>query len=177
MSRVGQAAVKIPQGVTIEFAGRKMTAKGKQGSLSLVFADEVEPKLEDGELTVTPLSDTVQGRKLWGTMRALAQNVVRGVSEGYRKELQINGVGYRAAIQGKALVLQLGYSHEVRYPIPEGIKIECPTQTEINISGADKQKVGAVAADIRGYRSPEPYKGKGIKYKDETVLRKEGKKK
>jgi large subunit ribosomal protein L6 len=177
MSRVGQAAVEIPQGVTIEFAGRKMTAKGKLGSMSLIFADEVEPKMEDGKLVVKPLSDTLEARKLWGTMRALAQNVVRGVSEGYRRELQINGVGYRAALQGKALVLQLGYSHEIRYPIPEGIKIECPTQTEVNISGADKQKVGAVAAEIRSFRPPEPYKGKGIKYKEETVLRKEGKKK
>jgi len=177
MSRVGLAPVEIPKGVTIEFAGRTMTAKGKVGTLSLVFADEVEPKLEDGKLVVTPLSETLAARKLWGTMRALAQNVVKGVSEGYRRELQINGVGYRAQLQGKALVLQLGYSHEVRYPIPEGIKIECPTQTEINISGADKQLVGSVAAEIRSFRPPEPYKGKGIKYKDETVLRKEGKKK
>jgi large subunit ribosomal protein L6 len=177
MSRVGQAPVAIPQGVTIEFAGRKMTAKGKLGSLSLIFAEEVEPKMEDGMLVVKPLSDTLEARKLWGTMRALAQNVIKGVSEGYRRELQINGVGYRAQVQGKALVLQLGYSHEVRYPIPEGIKIECPTQTEVNISGADKQKVGAVAAEIRSFRPPEPYKGKGIKYKDETILRKEGKKK
>ena len=177
MSRVGLAPVEIPQGVTIEFAGRKMTAKGKLGTLSLTFADEVEPKLEDGKLVVKPLSDSLAARKLWGTMRALAQNVVKGVSEGYRRELQISGVGYRAQLQGKQLVLQLGYSHEVRYPIPDGIKVECPTQTEINISGADKQLVGSVAAEIRSFRPPEPYKGKGIKYRNETILRKEGKKK
>ncbi len=177
MSRVGLAPVEVPSGVTVEFAGKKMTAKGKQGSLVLQFHEEVEPKLENGQITVTPKNDTLQARKLWGTYRALAQNVIRGVSEGYRKELAINGVGYRAAVQGKALVLQLGYSHEVRYPTPEGLKIECPTQTEIVITGADKQKVGEAAAVIRSFRPPEPYKGKGIKYKEETILRKEGKKK
>ena len=177
MSRVGLAPVQIPSGVTIEFAGKRMTAKGKAGTLSMTFSEDVDTKVEDGHLTVSLLGDTIRARKLWGTYRALAQNIVKGVSEGYKRELQINGVGYRAAMQGKDLVLQLGYSHEVRYPVPEGIKIECPTQTEVNISGADKQKVGAVAADIRSFRPPEPYKGKGIKYKEETVLRKEGKKK
>lgn len=177
MSRVGLAPVQIPSGVTIEFAGKRMTAKGKAGTLSMTFSEDVDTKIEDGQLTVSLLGDTIRSRKLWGTYRALAQNIVKGVSEGYKRELQINGVGYRAAMQGKDLVLQLGYSHEVRYSVPEGIKIECPTQTEVNISGADKQKVGAVAADIRSFRPPEPYKGKGIKYKEETVLRKEGKKK
>jgi large subunit ribosomal protein L6 len=177
MSRVGQAPVQIPSGVTVEFAGKVMTAKGKLGTLSLALTDDVETKIEDGELTFSLVGDTMRSRKLWGTYRALAQNMVTGVSEGYKRELQINGVGYRAAMQGKELVLQLGYSHEVRFPVPEGIKIETPTQTEINISGADKQKVGAVAAVIRSYRGPEPYKGKGIKYKDEQILRKEGKKK
>ena len=177
MSRVGLAPVQIPSGVTIEFAGKRMTAKGKAGTLSMTFSDDVDTKIEDGHLTVSLLGDTIRSRKLWGTYRALAQNIVKGVSEGYKRELQINGVGYRAAMQGTDLVLQLGYSHEVRYSVPEGIKIECPTQTEVNISGADKQKVGAVAADIRSFRPPEPYKGKGIKYKEETVLRKEGKKK
>ena len=177
MSRVGLAPVQIPSGVTIEFAGTRMTAKGKAGTLSMTFSEDVDTKIEDGQLTVSLLGDTIRSRKLWGTYRALAQNIVKGVSEGYKRELQINGVGYRAVIQGKELVLQLGYSHEVRYSVPEGIKIECPTQTEVNISGADKQKVGAVAADIRSFRPPEPYKGKGIKYKEETVLRKEGKKK
>ncbi len=177
MSRVGLAPVQIPSGVTIEFAGKQMTAKGKAGTLSMTFSEDVDTKIEDGQLTVSLLGDTIRSRKLWGTYRALAQNIVKGVSEGYKRELQINGVGYRAVIQGKELVLQLGYSHEVRYSVPEGIKIECPTQTEVNISGADKQKVGAVAADIRSFRPPEPYKGKGIKYKEETVLRKEGKKK
>jgi len=177
MSRVGLAPVQIPSGVTIEFAGKQMTAKGKAGTLSMTFSEDVDTKIEDGQLTVSLLGDTIRSRKLWGTYRALAQNIVKGVSEGYKRELQINGVGYRAVIQGKEVVLQLGYSHEVRYSVPEGIKIECPTQTEVNISGADKQKVGAVAADIRSFRPPEPYKGKGIKYKEETVLRKEGKKK
>jgi large subunit ribosomal protein L6 len=177
MSRVGQAPVQIPSGVTVEFAGKVMTAKGKLGTLSLALSDDVETKVADGELTFALVGDTIRARKLWGTYRALAQNMVKGVSEGYKRELQINGVGYRAAMQGKELVLQLGYSHEVRYPVPEGIKIETPTQTEVNISGADKQKVGAVAAVIRSFRGPEPYKGKGIKYKDEQILRKEGKKK
>ena len=177
MSRVGLAPVQIPSGVTVEFAGKKMTAKGKLGALSMSLTDDVETKLEGNVLTFKLASDTIRARKLWGTYRALAQNMVKGVSEGYKRELQINGVGYRAAMQGKELVLQLGYSHEVRYPVPEGIKIETPTQTEINISGADKQKVGAVAAVIRSFRGPEPYKGKGIKYKEETILRKEGKKK
>ena len=177
MSRVGLAPVQIPSGVTIEFAGKRMTAKGKAGTLSMTFSEDVDTKVEDGHLTVSLLGDTIRARKLWGTYRAIAQNIVKGVSEGYKRELQINGVGYRAAMQGKDLVLQLGYSHEVRYPVPEGIKIECPTQTEVNISGADKQKVGAVAAEIRSFRPPEPYKGKGIKYKEEQILRKEGKKK
>jgi len=177
MSRVGQAPVTIPSGVTVDFAGKILTAKGKLGTLSMPVTDDVETKLEGNELSFKLINDTIRARKLWGTYRALAQNMVKGVSEGYKRELQINGVGYRAAMQGKDLVLQLGYSHEVRYPVPEGIKIETPTQTEINISGADKQKVGAVAAVIRSFRGPEPYKGKGIKYKEEQILRKEGKKK
>lgn len=177
MSRVGLMPVAIPDGVTLNLDGHHLTAKGKNGELELTFVDEVEPTIEDGQLWVKPANDSLQARKLWGTYRSLAGNVVTGVSEGFTRELEVNGVGYRAQVQGKNLVLQLGFSHDVQYPIPEGIKIECASQTEIKISGADKQLVGAVASDIRAYRPPEPYKGKGIKYKDEYILRKEGKKK
>jgi len=177
MSRVGLSPVDVPDGVTVEIAGRVMTAKGKLGELSLEFVDEVDPSMEDGKIWVKPADDSLNARKLWGTYRSLAHNVVQGVHQGFTKGLQINGVGYRAAVQGKNLVLQLGFSHEVVYEIPDGIKIDCPSQTEVDITGADKQLVGAVAAKIRSYRPPEPYKGKGVKYKDEQIVRKEGKKK
>jgi|TARA_B100001964_G_C14200286_1_gene585411 large subunit ribosomal protein L6 len=177
MSRIGLTPVEVPDGVTIELAGNEMTAKGKLGELSLTFVPEVEPSLEDKKLWVKPLNDSLRARKMWGTFRSLAGNIVEGVSVGFKKELEVNGVGYRAQVQGKNLVLQLGYSHEIRHPIPEGITIACETQSEIAISGADKQLVGSVAAKIRSYRPPEPYKGKGVKYKDEQILRKEGKKK
>ena len=177
MSRIGLTPVEVPDGVTIELAGNEMTAKGKLGELSLTFVPEVEPSLENKKLWVKPLNDSLRARKMWGTFRSLAGNIVEGVSAGFKKELEVNGVGYRAQVQGKNLVLQLGYSHEIRHPIPEGITIACETQSEIAISGADKQLVGSVAAKIRSYRPPEPYKGKGVKYKDEQILRKEGKKK
>jgi large subunit ribosomal protein L6 len=177
MSRVGLNPVEVPDGVTVEIAGRIMTAKGKLGELSLEFVDAVEPSMEDGKLWVKPVDDSLNARKLWGTFRSLANNVVRGVHEGFTKELQINGVGYRAQLQGNNLVLQLGFSHEINFPVPDGIKIDCPSQTEIIIVGADKQLVGSVAAKIRSFRPPEPYKGKGVKYKDELIVRKEGKKK
>ena len=177
MSRVGLAPVEIPEGVNLDLQGRELTAKGKLGELSLTFVDDVEPSIEGNQLFVKPANDTLKARKLWGTFRSLADNVVQGVHVGFSRELQINGVGYRAQVDGKNLVMQLGYSHEVRYPIPDGIKIDCPSNTEINISGAEKQLVGSVAAKIRSFRPPEPYKGKGIKYKDEQILRKEGKKK
>ena len=167
----------MPDGVTIEFSGRIMTAKGKLGELSLEFVEEVNPTMEDGKIWVKPADDSLNARKLWGTFRSLAHNVVQGVHEGFTKQLQINGVGYRAQLQGNNLILQLGYSHEINYPVPDGVKIDCPSQTEINITGADKQLVGSVAAKIRSFRPPEPYKGKGIKYKDELIVRKEGKKK
>ena len=177
MTRVGLSPVDIPDGVTLELSGRELRAKGKLGELSLTFVDELEPSIEGNRLWVKPVNDTVRTRKLWGTFRSLAGNLVQGVNEGFTRVLDINGVGYRAAIQNKVLVLQLGYSHEVRYPIPEGVKIDCPTQTEIIITAADKQLAGSVAAKIRSFRPPEPYKGKGVKYRDELIVRKEGKKK
>ena len=177
MSRVGKHPVAVPSGVTVEIANRILKAKGKLGELSLELSDEVEAKLEDGKVVVTPRSETKRARTLWGTTRALVNNMVGGVSKGFSKTLEINGVGYRAQVQGKNLQLQLGYSHDVVYPIPAGVTIKCEKPTQITISGADRQRVGQVAAEIRAFRKPEPYKGKGIKYDNERILRKEGKKK
>ncbi len=177
MSRVGKNPVAIPQGVTIEMAGQMLTAKGKLGSLRLAVGQEVTTKVEDGKIWVKPNSDTKRARMMWGTTRALLNNMVAGVSKGFTVNLEINGVGYRAAVQGKNLTLQLGYSHDVVFPIPDDVKISCEKPTSITITGADKQRVGQVAAVLRGYRKPEPYKGKGIKYETETIRRKEGKKK
>jgi large subunit ribosomal protein L6 len=177
MSRVGFKPVEIPSGVEVAISGARLTAKGKLGELGLDLLDVVSAKVEDGHVTVTPNDESKHARAMWGTTRALVQSLVTGVSLGFTKELEISGVGYRAAVQGKALNLQLGYSHDVSYPIPEGISIKCDKPTSITISGADKQRVGQVAAEIRSYRPPEPYKGKGIKYADEIILRKEGKKK
>ena len=177
MSRIGMMPVEIPDGVTVDIIDRVMTAKGKIGELNLTFVDDVIPFIEDGNLLVKPANDSIKARKMWGTFRSLASNVITGVDEGFTKNLQINGVGYRAQVQGKDLVLQLGHSHEIRHSIPEGIVIKCETQNEISVFGIDKQAVGSVAAKIRSYRPPEPYKGKGVKYKDEIILRKEGKKK
>ena len=154
-----------------------MTAKGKLGEQSLIFEDEVEPSLDGDLLSIRPTNDSIKARKLWGTYRSLAQNVVIGVSEGFTRVLDINGVGYRAAVQGKSLNLQLGHSHDINFPIPDDIKIDCPTQTEVVITGVNKQLVGSVAAKIRSFRPPEPYKGKGVKYREEQIVRKEGKKK
>lgn len=177
MSRVGSNPVKLPDGVTIEYAGNVVTAKGKLGALSVTLTDDVKVEQADGAVTVTPLAKHKRARQMWGTARSLIDGIVVGVSEGYTRRLDITGVGYRAAVQGKDVVLQLGFSHEVRYPIPEGIKIEAPEQTQLMISGSDKQRVGQVAAEIRAFRPPEPYKGKGVRYSDEYILRKEGKKK
>lgn len=177
MSRVGQMPVAVPSGVDIQIAGQQVTAKGKLGELSVTLVDEVEIVREDDRLVVKPRGDSKRARTMWGTYRSLVNNAVTGVSEGFTINLEINGVGYRAAVDGKDLVLQLGYSHEVRYPIVEGITIKCERPTAISIFGADRQKVGQVAAEIRAFRKPEPYKGKGIRYADEIVLRKEGKKK
>lgn len=177
MSRVGQAPVTVPAGVEVAIAGRDVTAKGRLGQLSLRLVDEVEVRREDDRLVVAPRNQTKRARALWGTMRSLLQNIVTGVSEGFTIRLEIAGVGYRAAVHDSDLVLQLGHSHEVRYPIPEGIAIACERPTQITVSGSDRQKVGKVAAEIRAWRRPEPYKGKGVRYADEVIVRKEGKKK
>ncbi len=177
MSRIGQLPVGVPSGVEVQIAGREVTAKGKNGQLSLILTDDVELTREGDDLIVKPSDDSKRSRSMWGTSRSLLNNLVQGVSEGFTINLEINGVGYRAAVAGNDLVLQLGYSHEVRYPLPEGITAKCERPTHIAISGADRQRVGQVAAEIRAWRKPEPYKGKGIKYADEILNRKEGKKK
>lgn len=177
MSRVGKHAVVVPTGVTVEFKGKAIAVKGKLGSLSLVAPDEVDVTLADGKLAVAPRLNSQKARALWGTTRNNLNNMVKGVAEGYRKVLEIEGVGFRAAVQGADLVLQLGFSHDVKFAIPEGITIKAEKPTLISISGFDKQKVGQIAAEIRGFKKPEPYKGKGIKYEGEKVRRKEGKKK
>jgi len=177
MSRVGKNPVAVPDGVTVELNGNVVTAKGKLGELSVTLTDDVKVEQADGSVTVTPLASHKRARQMWGTARSLIDGLVTGVSEGFTRKLEITGVGYRAQVQGKDVVLQLGFSHEVRYPIPEGIKIEAPDQNNLTISGANKQRVGQVAAEIRSYRPPEPYKGKGVRYANEYILRKEGKKK
>jgi large subunit ribosomal protein L6 len=177
MSRVGNKPVTVPSGVTANVEGQTIKVKGPKGALQVMLHDDVEAKLEKDHLTVNPRHETKRARAHWGTSRALVQNLVVGVSRGFDRKLEITGVGYRAAVQGKNLQLALGYSHDVVYPIPEGIQITTPKPTEINISGIDRQKVGQVAAEIRAFRPPEPYKGKGVKYANEFIFRKEGKKK
>ena len=177
MSRVGKHPVEVPNGVEVAVEGRTVTAKGKLGQLAYQATKDVTVALEDGKVVVKPAQDSKRSRAMWGTARSRIQSMVTGVSEGFNKRLEINGVGYRAAIQGATLHLQLGFSHDISYPIPEGITIACERPTSVSISGADKQQVGQVAAEIRDFRPPEPYKGKGIKYADEIILRKEGKKK
>lgn len=186
MSRIGSKPVEIPEGVELQVNGQDVKAKGKLGELDLVVHDEVTVKIVDvandeGATTkvveLGPRSNSRLAKQIWPTMRTLVQNIVVGVSEGYKKNLEIQGVGYRANLQGKTLVLSLGFSHEVRFDVPEGIEVKMDGQTKIEVSGIDKQQVGQVAAKIRGFKPPEPYKGKGIRYADEYVLRKEGKKK
>ncbi|MEX0695111.1 MAG: 50S ribosomal protein L6 [Rhodospirillales bacterium] len=177
MSRIGKYPVTVPNGVTVEMNGNVVTAKGKLGELSVTLTSDVKVEQADGSVTVTPLAQHKRARQMWGTARSLIDGLVTGVSEGFTRKLEITGVGYRAQVQGQDVVLQLGFSHEVRYPIPAGIKIEAPDQNNLLISGADKQRVGQVAAEIRAYRPPEPYKGKGVRYSNEYILRKEGKKK
>ncbi len=177
MSRIGKHPVPIPDGVTVEISGRQVTAKGKLGELHVTLMEEVEVKRDGDQIVVRPRDDSDRAQQMWGTARSVVNNLVTGVAEGFTRDLEINGVGYRAQVQGKDLVLQLGFSHEVRYPVPEGITVQCPDQTHIAVSGADKQRVGQTAAEIRAFRPPEPYKGKGIKYADEYIMRKEGKKK
>jgi len=177
MSRIGKNPVEVPSGVTVDIAGQLVTAKGKLGELSTTLVDEIEISQEENLISVTPKDDSIRARKMWGTTRSMINNLVMGVSEGFTKELEISGVGYRAQVQGKELVLQLGFSHDVKHLIPEGIEIKCADQTHISVSGTDKQKVGQTAAEIRSYRPPEPYKGKGVRYAGEYIIRKEGKKK
>ena len=177
MSRIGKRPVAIPSGVTADIGNGLLTVKGPKGTLTLTLADEITYAIEDGSISVQPANDTKRARAFWGMQRTLVSNLVTGVTQGYTKTLQITGVGYRATAQGSNLKLQLGYSHDVDYAVPEGIEIKTPDNTTVLISGIDKQKVGQVAAEIRRWRKPEPYKGKGIKYADETVRRKEGKKK
>jgi large subunit ribosomal protein L6 len=177
MSRVGKKPVSVPSGVTANMAGHTISVKGPKGALSLVVDERVAVTLDKGEIKVDPKDESKEARALWGTTRANLNNIMTGVTKGFERKLEITGVGYRAAVQGKNLQLALGYSHDVLYPIPEGIAIATPKPTEIVVSGIDKKKVGQVAAEIRAYRPPEPYKGKGVKYADEFIFRKEGKKK
>jgi large subunit ribosomal protein L6 len=177
MSRIGKKAVPLPQGVTATVKDRDVKVKGPKGELSLRVVEGIDVKVEKDGIAVTPREMTDAMRAQWGMQRTLVSNLVEGVSKGFSQTLEINGVGYRAAVQGKNLQLQLGYSHDVIYPIPAGIDIKCEKPTIIVVSGSDRQKVGQVSAEIRGYRKPEPYKGKGIKYAEEKIRRKEGKKK
>jgi large subunit ribosomal protein L6 len=177
MSRVGKYPVEIPAGVQVAIANGLVTAKGKLGELKLPLTDHVEAKVDDGKVSVAPANETTQARMMWGTTRALIASMVTGVSTGYTKSLEITGTGYRAAVQGKNLEINLGFSHPVVYPVPEGIKITCERPTTIKVEGIDKRLVGQVASEIRAFRPPEPYKGKGARYSNETIRRKEGKKK
>ena len=177
MSRIGQKAVAVPKGVTVEVKGDTVSAKGKVGAMTMKLVPEVSAKLDGDKIAVAAKDDSDKARAMWGMSRTLINNMVHGVDTGFSTDLEIVGVGFRAALEGKNLKLQLGFSHDVLYPIPEGIKITVGKPTEIKVFGADRQKVGQVAADIRSFRPPEPYKGKGIKYSDEYILRKEGKKK
>ncbi|QZP06719.1 50S ribosomal protein L6 [Caenibius sp. WL] len=177
MSRIGKKPVAIPGGVTANIADGVLTVKGPKGTLTLTLADEVTYALEDGSISVQPANDSKRARSFWGMQRTLVSNLVEGVTEGFSKTLTITGVGYRANAQGKKLKLQLGYSHDVDLDVPEGLDVKTPDQTTVEISGVDKQQVGQFAAEIRRWRKPEPYKGKGIKYRGEFIFRKEGKKK
>ncbi len=177
MSRIGKHPIPVPDGVQVALDGKDLTVKGKNGELAMRFVDEVEASFADGAITIKPRDESKRARAMWGMQRSLASNLVTGVTDGFKIDLEINGVGYRAAVEDKILTLQLGYSHEIKYPIPDGIDIACARPTQISVTGADKQRVGRVAAEIRGFRPPEPYKGKGVKYVTETITRKEGKKK
>ncbi|MGY8986629.1 MAG: 50S ribosomal protein L6 [Sphingomonadales bacterium] len=177
MSRIGKQPISVPAGVTAELNGAELSMKGPKGLLSMQMLKEVIVDIHESEIVVRPVELGKTALSIWGMQRTLVQNLVDGVTTGFSRKLEINGVGYRAALKGNILNLQLGFSHDVNFPIPEGIKIECPDQTTVIISGIDKQQVGQVAAKIREYRKPEPYKGKGIKYEGEYIFRKEGKKK
>ena len=177
MSRIGKKPVPVPSGVTVTLEGQTVKVKGPKGELQVRLVDLVTVKHENDEINVSPVDQSKPARSAWGLSRTLIANLITGVTDGFTKALEINGVGYRAALQGQGLQLNLGYSHDVVYAIPQGIDIKVPKPTEIIVSGIDKQRVGQVAAEIRAWRPPEPYKGKGVKYADETIFRKEGKKK
>ncbi len=177
MSRIGKKPIAVPKGVTAKVEGQHISVKGPKGELSVTLVDDVTVQMGEKGIEVAPREDTKRARAMWGMSRSLVDNLVGGVTQGFTKKLDITGVGYRAALKGKELQLQLGYSHDVLYPIPEGIQIQVPKPTEIIITGIDVSQVGQVAAEIRRYRKPEPYKGKGIRYSDEFIFRKEGKKK
>jgi len=177
MSRIGKKAVAVPAGVTASVEGQTVKVKGPKGTLEYVVPDEIAVKMDNGAIKVDPRSETKRARAMWGTSRTLVANLVGGVTKGYETRLEIVGVGYRATLQGKNLQIALGFSHDVMFAIPDGIAITTPKPTEVVVSGIDKQKVGQVAAEIRAFRPPEPYKGKGVKYAGEYVFRKEGKKK
>jgi large subunit ribosomal protein L6 len=177
MSRIGKKPVQVPAGVTATVEGQKVTAKGPKGELVFVANDEVVLSYEDNVVSVAPANESKDARAKWGMSRTMIENIFKGVMDGYQKKLEITGVGYRAAMQGSNLQLQLGFSHDVIYQPPEGISLACPKPTEIVVTGINKQVVGQVAAEIREYRGPEPYKGKGVKYAGERIVRKEGKKK
>ncbi|EKM99197.1 MULTISPECIES: 50S ribosomal protein L6 [Acidocella] len=177
MSRVGKYPVEIPAGVTVALSGNVVTAKGKLGEQTLALTDLVNVSVDGNKVSVEPKTKEAQARMMWGTTRANIANMVKGVSQGYSKTLEITGTGYRAAVQGKNLVVNLGFSHDVTYPIPEGIKVTCEKPTSIKVEGVDKRQVGQVCAELRAWRPPEPYKGKGVKFEGEAIRRKEGKKK
>jgi len=177
MSRIGKNPVALPQGVTATVQDGTVSVKGPKGEMKVILVPEVEAKLGDDGITVAPRHDDQRSRAMWGMQRTLVSNLVVGVTTGFSRQLEINGVGYRAAVQGRTLQLQLGFSHDINYPIPVGIEIVSERPTALTISGSDKQKVGQVASEIRSYRPPEPYKGKGVRYAGEYILRKEGKKK
>jgi large subunit ribosomal protein L6 len=177
MSRIGKKAVPVPAGVTATINDRILSVKGPKGTLSMPLSDDIAYEIGASEIAVNPANDTKRARAFWGMQRTMVSNLVTGVSDGFTKVLEITGVGYRASVSGSNLKLQLGYSHDVDFAIPEGITIKTPDQTTVEISGSDKQRVGQVAAEIRRWRKPEPYKGKGIKYRGEKIFRKEGKKK
>jgi large subunit ribosomal protein L6 len=177
MSRIGRKSVSVPSGVTANVEGQTVKVKGPKGALQVVLPDDVAVTMEKSGIKVDPRNETKRARSMWGTSRTLVSNLMTGVTKGFERKLEITGVGYRAAVQGKNLQIALGYSHDVVYPVPEGITIATPKPTEVVVTGIDKQKVGQVAAEIRAFRPPEPYKGKGVKYEGEYIFRKEGKKK
>ena len=177
MSRIGKKPISLPSGVSVTQSGQTVEVKGPKGTRSFTATDDVTLTLEDGAISITPRGTSKRARQQWGMSRSMVQNLVTGVSEGFKKELEIQGVGYRAQMQGNVLKLALGYSHDVNFEVPQGVTVTAPKQTEIVVEGIDQQQVGQVAANIREWRAPEPYKGKGIRYKGEFIFRKEGKKK